>query len=78
MTRQIRIGVIGAGSFAQRHIQACAREDGVSVVAVADIDRGRAEAVAAQWGIEQWFNDGSDLIAACHPDGVSVVTPVGE
>jgi predicted dehydrogenase len=75
MTAPLRIGVVGAGNFAQRHLEAYARQDGVTVVAVADIDRARAKAVAAEWGIEQWFGDGSALIAACSPDGVSVVTP---
>jgi predicted dehydrogenase len=78
MTAPLRIGVIGAGNFAQRHLEAYARQDGVTVVAVADIDRQRAEAVAARWGIDQWFGDASELIAACSPDGVSIVTPASQ
>jgi predicted dehydrogenase len=74
MTGPLRIGLIGAGNFAQHHIRAYLRQ-GMSVVAVADSDRQRAEAVAARWGIEQWFGDGAELLAACRPDGVSVVTP---
>ena len=40
MTAPLRIGVIGAGNFAQQHLEAYARQDGVTVVAVADVDRG--------------------------------------
>ena len=75
MTAPLRIGVIGAGNFAQLHLEAYARQDGVTVVAVADVDRSRAQAVAAKWGVEQWFGDAAELVVACAPDGVSVVTP---
>jgi predicted dehydrogenase len=75
MTAPLRIGVIGAGNFAQLHLEAYARREGVTVVAVADVDLSRAEAVAAKWGIDQWFGDAAELLAVCSPDGVSVVTP---
>lgn len=75
MTAPLRIAVIGAGNFGRRHLAAYARQNGVTVVAVADVDRRRAEAVAAEWGIERWFGGGAELLAACSPDGVSVVTP---
>ena len=75
MTAPLRIGVIGTGNFAQLHLEAYARQDGVTVVAVADLDPSRAETVAAKWGIEQWFGDAGELITACSPDGVSVITP---
>ena len=75
MTGPLRVGVIGAGSFGERHIQAYSRQLGVTIVGVADRDGERARAVAARWGIEQWFTDGAELIAGCRPEGVSVVTP---
>ena len=75
MTAPLRIGVIGTGNFAQLHLEAYERHDDVTVVAVADLDGARARAVAAKWGIEQWFGDAAELIAACSPNGVSVVTP---
>src|SRR2546428_819347 len=75
MTAPLRIGVIGVGDFGERHINAFARQVGVTIVAVADRDGERAQAVATRWGVEQWFADGAELIAACRPDGVSVVTP---
>ncbi len=76
MTSRVRIGVIGLGTFGQRHLSAYARE-AVEVVAVADRDRERARSVAERFGVDRWFGDGAELIAECRPDGVSVVTPAG-
>jgi predicted dehydrogenase len=77
MTSRLRIGVIGLGAFGQQHLGAYARQ-AVEVVAVADHDRDRARSTAERFGIESWFGDGSELIAKCRPDGVSVVTPAGQ
>jgi predicted dehydrogenase len=75
MTRQLRVGVIGVGSFGARHVEAYARQPDVSLVAVADRDPQRAEAVAGRWAVPAWFTDGAEMLADCLPDGVSVVTP---
>lgn len=75
MTAPLRIGVIGVGEFGERHVRAYSRQPGVTIVGVADRDRSRAQATAGRWGVERWFADGAELIAACQPDGVSVVTP---
>jgi predicted dehydrogenase len=75
MSGPLRIGVIGAGNFGQRHLQAYARQEGVRLVGVADRDEERARAAAARFGVERSFRDGAELIEACRPDGVSVVTP---
>src|SRR5207247_4960387 len=74
MTAPLRIGVIGVGRFGKRHLSAYARQE-VEVVAVADRDRERARSVAQRFGVARWFGDGSELVADCRPDGVSVVTP---
>jgi predicted dehydrogenase len=45
------------------------------VIGLADYDVRRAEAVAVRYGVERWFASGEELLEACEPDGVSVVTP---
>ena len=75
MTEPVRIGVIGAGSFGQRHIRAYARNVGVEIVGIADCDADRAQSVAARWGISNWYEDGLTMLRSCRPDGVSVATP---
>jgi predicted dehydrogenase len=75
MTKALRVGVIGVGNFGERHLEAYGRQPGVTVAAVADGDVDRARAAAERFGVERWFADGEELLAACRPDGVSVVTP---
>jgi predicted dehydrogenase len=75
VTDPLRIGIIGVGGFGAHHLDAYMRQPGVEVVALADANVERAAAVAAQRGVERWFADGTELIAAVRPAGVSVVTP---
>jgi predicted dehydrogenase len=77
MTSRVRIGVIGVGTFGQRHLGAYARQ-AVEVVGIADCDRERARSVSERFGVDRWFGDGVELIEECRPDGVSVVTPAGQ
>ncbi|MHC4251378.1 MAG: Gfo/Idh/MocA family protein [Planctomycetota bacterium] len=44
----VRIGIVGAGGIAQRHVEGLLQTDGAEVVAVADIERARAESTAAK------------------------------
>lgn len=48
----IRVGVVGAGAFGRHHGRHYANHPGALLVAVADADRARAEAVAAGTGAE--------------------------
>ncbi len=74
MERSVRVGVIGAGAFGERHLKAYARLRDVEVVGIADRDLGRAQALAGRFGIDRWFEGAAELLDACRPDGVSVVT----
>jgi predicted dehydrogenase len=75
MSEPLRVAVIGAGGFGERHLAAYARQPGVEVVAVADRDHARAREVAARWGVADAFADAAELVGACRPGAVSVVTP---
>ena len=47
MTADLRLGMIGAGWIADRHLQSVSELPQVSVVAVADLDLARAQRVAS-------------------------------
>ena len=74
---RLQIGVIGVGSWGARaHVPALLACDGVDVVAVADPDFTRAEAVAEQFGITHVFADGADLLNGIDDlDAVVIATP---
>jgi len=69
------MGVVGVGSIGQVHLRNYAASRNVRAVAVADLDRERAEAAAAEHGIEKVFTDYRGLLALDEVDAVSVCTP---
>ena len=52
-----RIAVVGAGYFAQFHVQGW-QAAGATVVAICDIDPAKAQALSNRFGIGQVFGDG--------------------
>jgi predicted dehydrogenase len=77
--RPIRVAVVGAGSIADgSHLPALrAQGDGVTPVAVVDVDLERARAFAARWGIPAFFGDLDQMLREAEPDLVVVCTPPG-
>ncbi len=69
---EIRVGVIGVGYLGKFHAEKYAGMDNVRLVGVADIDRSRAEDVAARFG-SRAFTDYRDLLSRV--DAVSIVVP---
>jgi predicted dehydrogenase len=75
MTR-IRVGILGAGSWAQlAHIPGFQRDDRCEVVAIADPVVERAQALAAQFGIPHVHDTHEALIDRADVDVVDVCTP---
>ncbi|MDG5472724.1 Gfo/Idh/MocA family oxidoreductase [Jeotgalibacillus sp. ET6] len=74
MTR-LKIGVVGAGSIAQkRHLLEYAENDQVEVVAICDINEKRAQEAADKFGIAKVFTNYHELLKE-DLDAVSVCTP---
>jgi D-apiose dehydrogenase len=69
-----RVAVVGAGWFAQAHLAGW-RDAGAEVVALCDLDRVRADAVAAQHGIARTFEVPEQMLDAMQPSLVDVVLP---
>ncbi len=74
MTADLRLGMIGAGWIAERHLQSLAELQGASVAAVSDLDRGRAERIAATVGAAV-HDDWRAMLDQEQLDAVMVLTP---
>lgn len=70
----VRIGIIGTGLMAGHHARHYREMRHVRLAACCDIDRERAEAFAAEWGIERVYDDYRTMLAQEELEGVSVVT----
>ncbi len=69
---KLRTAVVGVGRFGRFHAEKYARLEGSELVAVADVDRARAEEVAAKYGASPVF-DFRDLFGRV--DAVSIAVP---
>ena len=77
LTGPIRVALVGCGRISRNHFDAIARVDGLQLVAVADIDFPRAEAMGAEQGVpafpsldEMLASVPSDLVVVCTPSGL--------
>ncbi len=70
----IRVGLIGCGFMGSMHANCYKVLDGVTVVAVADVRRERAEELAALSGAEI-YADGMSLIEKCELDVIDICLP---
>ncbi len=71
---KIRVGIVGAGLIAQRaHIPSIMKNEGASLVALADSRVGLAESVAKAWHIPKFYGDYHDLISDDALDAIFVL-----
>ena len=74
--RTIKVGVLGAGNFANnQHLPNLRRVDGVDVVAICDIDEQKARKTAADFDIPKTYSDGHEMIAKEPLDALWSIVP---
>jgi predicted dehydrogenase/nucleoside-diphosphate-sugar epimerase len=67
-----RVALLGAGYIADWHAQCLRTVPGVELVAVCDLALGKAQALAAKFGIPQVYGSLAELLAAEHTDKVKL------
>ena len=70
--RPIRIGMIGAGQRGQQHLEIYQQVHGAEIVAVADINQGLAQRVAARFNIPNVYSNYQDLLQRDDIEAVDV------
>ncbi len=72
------LAVVGCGFFAQNHLHAWTdlASDGADVVAVCDIDEGKARAAADKFGVPRWYTDAATMFRQEKLRLVDIVTRV--
>jgi len=73
--RSLRVCTVGAGYFSRFHHDGWRRLERAEPIAVCDVDREKAEAMAMAFGIERVFDDAAAMLDASRPDLVDIVTP---
>ena len=71
----VRIGIVGAGNIASMNVAGYLADPRCAVVAVCDPREGRAEEVAAEWGVPRAYTELDALLADPDVDAVEILTP---
>ena len=71
----IQTAIVGTGVIGKEHLRAMSAVAGARVVAVCDRSAVMAEVAADRFGIDHWFTDFGEMLAALRPDVVHVTTP---
>jgi D-apiose dehydrogenase len=63
MSEPIAVGMVGCGFFAQNHLNSWRdlRNAGANLVAVCDVDAGKAKAAADKFGVPRWYTDAATM-----------------
>src|SRR6185503_18255276 len=81
MPKPMRLGVVGAGSIAQRaplaHFSVGDVKDRVVLGAVCDPVPGRAKAAAAKFGVPEHFESYEQMLKSADIDAVTLCSPIG-
>jgi len=73
---ELKVGVIGVGDMGRRHAENLRRAvPRARLVAVADLNRERAGAVAAELEIDAWYDSAEALVAHSSLDAVVISSP---
>ena len=75
MAASTKVAVVGAGFIADYHLQILRKLRGVEVVAVVDVEKSRAEALARRHGVARACGSIAELAAAGRPDVAHVLVP---
>ena len=73
MTR-LRVAIVGCGFWSRFQVPAWQEIEGVSCVAVCDLDPAKSRAAAYRFSIPENYTDPAKLLAAVRPDVVDIVT----
>ncbi len=76
MAEKVRVGLLGAGKWAQEaHLPGFTLDDRCEVVGICDPERSRAEALAQEFGIPNVTTDWHELVSRADIDLIDVCTP---
>ena len=74
--RPLRVALVGCGRISKNHVEAIAKVDDIELVAVADRELARAQAVGTACSVPA-FNSLDEMLAVVPSDLVSICTPSG-
>ena len=75
MDKELSIGIIGCGWAGEQHARAYSSLRDVKILAVADVDEGKAGDLARRWDVDIWHRDYRKVLEDPIVDAVSICLP---
>lgn len=72
---QLKIAIIGAGTWGENHARIYNEHPFAEVVAICDLNLEKAQKTAARTNIPNVYNDYNEMLKNCDIDAVAIVTP---
>jgi predicted dehydrogenase len=72
---QLRIAIVGAGTWGAAHASIYNEHPGAVPVAICDVNRAQAERFAREHAIPEIYSDHRAMLQGCECDAVAIVTP---
>ncbi len=72
---KLKVGIIGAGWQGQNHAQAYSELTEVELIAIADINRGKAQKVGDCFDVKEVYTDYAQMLTESEIEAVSITTP---
>lgn len=72
---KLRVGIIGTGDVTELHYPAYRDNPGAEIHSICDVDEGRLQKRATEWGVTRTYTDYHELLADPQLDAVEVITP---
>ncbi len=71
----LKMGIVGAGTWGETHAGIYNEHPFAETVAICDVNKAKAEAMAAKYGIPEVYSDYKEMAAKSSCDAVAIVTP---
>ncbi|WP_028658707.1 Gfo/Idh/MocA family protein [Nocardioides insulae] len=75
MPQRLRVGITGCGRIALNHVKALQNNPAVELVAVCDVDPGRAAEFATTFSVPEHYDDLGRMLANAKLDALTVASP---
>jgi len=75
---EIRLGIIGAGNIAAKHLEVIQNIKDLSAVGITSRTKGKAENLANKFGIPTIYDHTEQLIEQCRPDALLILVSVDQ
>lgn len=76
MVEKFKVALVGTGSIAQiAHLPNWSKMDDVELVAICDVDRGKAASITDKFNVPRWYSVLDDMLNREKLDGLHICTP---